>query len=80
MEQRFKITLEPIQVPWTVNFGTIAQQQLFNFNTERQQAAWSTGGNLNTARYGGGAAGIQSASFYAGVTNIWGYNSHNRTL
>jgi hypothetical protein len=37
MEQQFKITLEPIQVPWTVNFGTIAQQQLFNFNTQRQQ-------------------------------------------
>ena len=28
--------------------------------------AWSTGGNLNVPRYGGGSSGIQTAAFFAG--------------
>jgi hypothetical protein len=31
--------------------------------------AWSSGGNLNTARFGRGSAGIQTAALYFGGTD-----------
>ena len=51
-----------------------------DYKTSVKEAAWANGGNLGTARYGGGSAGTQTAALYMSggnapiVTNVEKYD------